>query len=336
MFFTRLGVSFFARSLLCIFLFGCDNSNVNWKALSHEGKSFKKVSRNIVWKEIPRIDLQLPNISYKEKKLYIKNILIDIDLKKNIITKELSDNLYIIGDLSNNFYVVSVKENSYKIEHKGVLGSPLGDAVKAFGRLFVCSTSGNLKAFNQNFDVLWERKKDLAFGMKNSIFVKNDRIIQISYDGDITSLDPVNGEDLWVHMSSNSAESFDLFVSEKNIVSRINQRIISLNMNGNGSEKEFPGLRRVFFDNKNLIYLIFDNEVFVCDLNGVSNREFLNHYKAEGEFFMSNEVLFSLSKDGNLFAYLQNKELVKGMSEKDANCLRSKIAFHNNGRMFVS
>lgn len=319
--------------LLCLLLYGCAEKKVDWVFLSNRDKNLKKVDKLIRWNKLPVLQTKLPDVLYKNKKLYIKEVAIDLDLNKNVIVKDLSDNLYAVGDLSRNFYIISVNGGESKVLYKGVLDSPLGSAARSSNKLVVSSTNGHLKAFN-SFDAIWEFKRNSNIGLRNAFKLQNDKIICVFSDGDIAVFDITNGEDLWLYMTSQMIESFDLFASNNHIVVRINEKVVVLDMKGKGSEEEFSGLKQMFFDQKSLIYLIFDNEVLLFDLEGIKKRQFLRSYVADGEFFMENGVLFSLCKNRDLVAYLDTKRFVRNVDAQEEHELRNKITFNKNG-MFV-
>ncbi|QEK38819.1 PQQ-like beta-propeller repeat protein [Candidatus Cytomitobacter primus] len=255
--------------------------------------------------------------------------------------KKIGKHTYMIGDLSNHFYIIDTYNNRSNVVYKGSLNSPLAYCAKINDKVIVASTTGHFKAFkviDSKFEILWEKVKmtNNHIGIKNSIILKNNKIIYLSSNGDITAIDIFNGEDIWSHMTSQTVESFDFSDDNNHIITRVNQKVIVLDMSGNvKSECDVLGLKKVLASN-GFVYLVVNNEIMISDMNNIKNSKYFVKHKYDGDLFINKGMLFSLNNNGELFAYTEKKGMIYNFNKNDLHIVIKNINRLNMNHLYYT
>ncbi len=322
--------------ILSLFLCGCEKDSAMWSKVEEKLFVLKFFKTNINLEEKRFI----PKINFKEISQVHKNYVYDYDrgflsskswktkirLFKRVCIFECGP-FVILGDAYSRFLVL--QKNDGKIVFEGDCQNLLDKALYLNNKLIICDTTGNISCFNNKFELMWSKKRDSDFGMSNCCNFMNGNLISLSFDGNISAINILNGESIWLHMLSEKVSSFDVINNENNIVLRINNRLIILNKNGQIIyEKRLKGLKQALFDKSRFIYLVVGDEVLVTDISNIQNGKFIKKYNSNDEFyFILRKTLFSLSFNGKLSVYHQYKEVISKLGN-----VHYYNVFHNYAR----
>ena len=291
----------------------------------------------------------------KAKLKWKKNNYSKAEKKMNpILFFSTNKNYLIVSDTIAKYYALDI--NSGKIIWSKNNNAPFNSQIKIFKENFYTVDSENvIKCFSvKDGSIIWSFKTDKPFiksQKKNSLVIKNDKVIFNNSLGDITALDLYTGELIWQTPTQKKAIYDEaLFLKNANLVIANNSVFLSNNTNEffsidvdtgiiNWKQKINSELTPSFVNNlifsitNEGYFIIIDNETgnLIRSTNVLKNikKKKIKKFKPVG-FIVGKKDIYLTTTNGRLFVIDISTGVTKSVLKIDSEKISRPIVLEKN------
>ncbi len=241
---------------------------------------------------------------YKDSYLSFKNKWkIKTELKDNVSVFDVK-NYIVLGDFSSHVYFFD-KRNG-KLVKKDDINAPLSSVVCSSDRIVLSNAKSSLRAYSIDLKKMWDFKSgstSVEF-MRKALVRSGSTLVSLNSEGDLLGISTINGEVEWSHLSSKLSKRYALFTFSNKFLFMNNEKVSLMDYKGNLIKELYINKLKNIIVLRNSIFLICEKEVMETDLNNLLEGKFLLNYSTTNEhFFILDECLCSVNKNGNVKYY---------------------------------
>jgi outer membrane protein assembly factor BamB len=291
----------------------------------------------------------------KTKLKWKKNNYSKAEKKKNpILFFSINSNYLIVADTLAKYYALDI--NSGKIIWSKNNNAPFNSQIKIFkDKFFIVDSENVIKCFSiKDGSVIWSFKTEKPFIKslkKNSLVIKNNKVIFNNSLGDITALDLYTGDLRWqTPTQKNTIYEDALFLKNADLVIGGNSIFLSNNMNDffsidvdtgiiNWKQKINSELTSSFINN--LIFSITNEGYFIIIDNNTGNlirstnvlknikKRKIKKFKPVG-FIVGKKDIYLTTANGRLFVIDISTGVTKSVLKIDGEKISRPIVIEKN------